>query len=94
MEKTLRDITDQIVNRQPKWFSKENKKMSGDISYYGFQDSFGQNWLIRKTNAWTDMFDGIKKPHYRINKVSKDFEIGELIDHEFATLYLAKQYIK
>lgn len=94
MKKTLKDITAQIVDKQPKWFSKENRKFFGDLAYYGFQDSEGENWLIRKTNAWTDMFDGIKKPHYRINKVSKDFEIQELIDRDFATLYLAKQYIK
>ena len=76
------------------WFSPENKRFFGDIKYFILLDSEGNPFLIRLTNAWSDMFDGIKKPVYRINKIEDGLKIGSLFDEQFKTLEEVKTFLK
>ena len=65
---------------KPDWFSTENMRFFGDLSYdvlYG--EATEKPYLIRKTNAWTDMFGGKPLTHYCINRIKDDLTIGELV---------------
>lgn len=69
------------------YFSPGNKKFFGDISY---EVEMGQKtktaYLVTYSNAWTDMFDGQKKPHYYVKPImTGDLTIGPLIDKRFWT---------
>ena len=79
-------LLDKIRRENRTWFSTVNMKFAGDLAYFGYYSQAGQAFLVRKTNAWTDMFDGKKKLHYRINSIEANFEIGDLIDDEFKTI--------
>jgi hypothetical protein len=82
----------------PNWFTSENKKFFNDKSYtamYGGET--GQPYLVRSTEAWTDMFGEKPRLHYRINKVTTTpdgkTEIGELLDQEFPDMQAVKQFL-
>ena len=90
METTLSEVK----AASPKWFSESNRKFFGDLRYFVFnwQD---RSFLIRKTNAWTDMFDSIPKPHYRINSIKDNLKIGEFLsDIHFKSMKEAILYVK
>lgn len=78
------------------WFSPSNKRLFGDISYMAFYGGkTGASYLVQKTNAWTDMFGGIPRLHYRIHTLNQETEeIGNLIDTEFKTLADVKNWLK
>jgi len=75
------------------WFTKGNKAFFGDINYRVLH-SENKPYLVRLTNAWTDMFDGVKKPHYKINEINNDLSIGHLFDNEFKTIEEVKRFLK
>jgi len=90
MEQTL----NAVIRKQPKWFDGNTARLLGDLSYdvlYGKKT--GERFLVRKTNAWTDMFDGVKKPHWRVNSIQDDLKIGDLHDEIFKTLEDVKTYL-
>lgn len=77
-----------------KWFEKGNKEFFGDLRYWViYQKGTNKPFLVRLTNAWTDMFDGVKKPHYRVNEITEDLKIGELDDRIFKSLEEVKTYL-
>ena len=77
------------------WFKPENKRFFGDLNYFILHNNEGNPFLIRETNAWSDMFDGIKKPHFRINTINPEtLKIGELHDRIFKTREEVKEYLK
>jgi hypothetical protein len=74
-----------VISAQPRWFSAENKRFFGDRSYDVAKSASGKPFLIRSTYAWTDMFGGTKRLHYRLNPLDPEtLEIQHLIDQEFA----------
>jgi hypothetical protein len=81
---------------QPKWFSPENKRFFGDVSYEVLQGkTTKKNYLVRSTNAWTDMFDRKNKTlHYRVNSIGEDLKIGKLIETVFKTRDEVKEWLK
>jgi len=86
------EIQKKLNEKNPNWFSSENIKFFGDLEYWFYINTDGKTYLIRKTNAWTDMFDGVKKVHYRINKID-NFKISDLFDEHFKTLEEAKTFL-
>lgn len=73
-----------IENHQPGWFSISNKQFFGDLWYRGYYGKkTGNRYMVRATNAWTDMFGAEKRLHYRINPIGEKFEILPLIDTIF-----------
>lgn len=86
----------QVKAVNSKWFSKENKKLFGDINYMVRQGKTSkQPYLIRFTSAWSDMFDGVKKYHYRINKIDPNtLQINSLIDTIFKSKESVREWLK
>jgi hypothetical protein len=77
------------------WFNPQNKRLFGDKSYKVLHGQrTGNPYLIRSTTAWTDMFDGVKKLHYRINPIRNDFQILLLIDSIFYSLDEIQAWVK
>ena len=84
-----------IKERNPQWFSSENKRLFGDISYsLAYGGKTDKKYLLRSTYAWTDMMGQPKIKHYRINKIEDDLKIGELIDIIFRNKNSAKNWLK
>lgn len=91
----MNPVLAQIKQANPNWFSRSNKRFFGDINYrllYGKKS--GERFLVRLTNAWSDMFDGVKKPHYRINTINDDLTIGKLLDQQFADMDSVRAWLK
>lgn len=61
------------------YFNGSNKRFFGDISYDLRKAKSGDYYFINYTEGFSDMFNGIKKPHYRILKmeVSKGSFVGK-----------------
>lgn len=76
----------EIQRNNRKWFGDGNSAFFGDLNYYAFTSNSGTNYLVRLTNAWTDMFDGEKKPHYRLNPIGDNHRIESLTDDVFETM--------
>ncbi len=81
--------------RQPEWFSPQNKRFFGDVSYRVLYGKLtGQPYLVRATYAWTDMFGGPRRLHYRINELADDLTIGSLFDEQFVSIQIVKDWLK
>ncbi len=80
---------------QPDWFCCKNRRFFGDVSYRTLRGKLtGNIFLVRSTYAWTDMFGGPRRLHYRINTVGDDYVIGNLIDKTFRDIDDVKEYLK
>ena len=85
----------QVIDANPGWFSKSNKRMFGDIHYHTYHAQSGKAYLVRLTNAWSDMFDQPLHRHYRINPINpQTFDIEPLVDDVFETLGEVKTWLK
>ena len=81
-------------NNRVDWFSEENMSFFNDYDYFVVKDEFGWWYLLRYTSAWTDMFDGVRKYHFKLNDLDQqDLKIGRLIDNEFKTIEEVKEYL-
>lgn len=92
---TTTSIMAQVRAANGNWFSRGNKKFFGDLNYrvlYG--KATGERYLVRATEAWTDMFGGPKRVHYRVNRINDDLTIGKLLDNEFSSLPSVKEWLK
>lgn len=87
---TLQDV----INHNRNWFKPENQKIFGDKEYWVKVSKQGKLYLLRSTVAWTDMFDGKLKLHYRLNVLDKDLSIGDLIDDVFMSMSQVNNYLK
>lgn len=80
-----------IERNNKQWFIKA--PFFGDISYeLGITNSC-KPVLINYTNAWTDLLDGVKKPHYRIHLIGEQLKIGGLVDEIFPTKEDVKRWL-
>ena len=77
-----------------RWFSPESIKFSGDLEYRVLHGKSKTPYLVRRTYAWTNMFDGIRKSHWRINPIGVDLAILGLNDEIFLSLDDVKQTLK
>ena len=77
-----------------KWFSPENKQFFGDLEYRVLHGKSKTPYLVRRTYAWSNMFDGIRKSHWRINPIGVDLSILTLHDEIFESLDDVKQTLK
>lgn len=79
--KTLENITlQEIINKQPEWFNKGNRKFFGDRSYWLRYSNKGNRYLVRSTYAWTDMFGSKKTLYYCINNINNDLTISGFVE--------------
>lgn len=86
----LRDI--KVHN--PSWFSSSNMRFFGDLAYYGYYGrKTGERYLVRRTNAWTDMLGSEPTAHYRINPIGENYEIEPLIDDIFMSRAEVKAWL-
>ena len=85
-----------VKQAQPGWFSRKNKRFSGDISYrvlHGKQS--GDAYLVRSTFAWSDMFGKEKRLSWRVNAIDQETcEIRPLIDREFSSIDSVKFWLR
>jgi hypothetical protein len=79
----------------PGWFSAKNMRLFGDhyyTAYYGRVS--GNPFMVRLTDAWTDMFGKPTRTHYRINAVDPETKkMGSLIDGEFNSLDAVRAWL-
>jgi len=68
------------------WFGNGNEKFFGDVDYSVVHSVSGKPYLLRSTYAWTDMFGGKRKLHWRLNSLDDVLKIGSLIDDVFSDL--------
>ena len=89
-------LIQQIKSAQPHWFSPENKRFFGDVSYFGlYGKKTHKPYLVRATEAWTDMFGNAPRLHYRINPVNPEtLDIENLIDNEFKSMNEVKEWME
>lgn len=79
---------------QPEWFSRENKKFFGDISYKVLHGKKSKKpFLVRLTKAWTGSFGGKEQLHYRINPLNDTLDIQPLIDEIFISIDDVKDWL-
>jgi len=79
---TLQDV----IEAQPKWFSAENKRFFGDVSYFVRQGKFSKKpFFCQSTYMWSDMFGGKKTLVYRVHHLKDDLTMGELVEEIFKT---------
>jgi hypothetical protein len=73
----------EVTSVQPEWFSLENMRFFGDKEYFIMTGGkTGRPFLIRKTQAWTDMFSKTPYDHYCINSLDDALKIGEIVKDE------------
>lgn len=76
-----------IKSNNEGWFSEGNRRFFHDFQYWGYYGmTSGDRFLLRSTYAWTDMFGQTPRLHYRINVITDDYGIEDMIDTEFASL--------
>ncbi len=105
---TLKLTMSDLRSALPKWFSPENKRFFGDVSYKVLKGQSKKLYLIRSTYAWSDMFGQPKTLHYRINPIevktiddrpdaaiidSDHIKIGQLIDTTFNDMDEVKNWL-
>ena len=85
----------EIRAANPIWFSRDSKRFFNDIDYKIRTGASGRRYLVRSTYAFTDMFDGVKKLHYRINPIDSNvLKVLPLIDEIFHTKEEVDQWLK
>jgi len=63
-----------------KWFARGNQAFFADLGYRILHDKQGTPYLVRHTEAFTDMFTGVRVPHWRINPIGPNLEIKNMVD--------------
>jgi hypothetical protein len=88
MIKELESKMGSVERANGKWFSVENMRFFGDVWYKTYRGEVSRKlYLVRATNAWTDMFGKDKTLHYRINNVNQDtLKIEHLIEQTSDTV--------
>ena len=84
-----------VKSVQPDWFSRDNRKLFGDVSYkvlHGKQSH--KPFLVRSTYQWSDMFGQEPTLRYRVNELKDDLEIGHLVDQQFSSIELVKDWLE
>lgn len=84
----------QVKAVQPNWFSPENKRFFGDVSYRVLQGGDGKPYLVRATYQWFDMFRQPKTLWYRVNTINPDLTIGSLVNKQFKDINEVKDWLK
>lgn len=82
-----------VVKHNDKWFDKGNQKFFQDKSYRLQLGSSGKAYLVRETAGFSDMFDGMKKWHFRINPVLEDYKILPLVPQIFASKAEVQEFL-
>jgi hypothetical protein len=93
---SLSDIRRVDRDRGGHWFDTGAKRFFNDISYKILHGKkTGYPFLVRSTYAWSDMFTGEKKLHYRVNEIHPStLSIGGLIDEKFESMEHVKEWLK
>ena len=84
----------QVRNANAVWFSRENRRFFGDISYKILHDKQKNGYLVRQTYGFSDMFGNPKVAHYKVNPLGPNLEILAMLDEFFESLAEVKQTLK
>lgn len=77
------------------WFAQGNQAFFNDLEYGTLRSGTGSLYLWRKTAGFSDMFDGVKKVHYRINDLDQEtLKIGKLIGQIFRSMDEVRDYLE
>ena len=87
---TMREVRQ--ANRT--WFGDGNEKFFNDINYQIVHSVSGKPYLARSTYAWTDMFGGKRKFHWRLNPIDDVLKIRPLIDDVFSDLDAVERWLE
>tara|TARA_R100001244_G_scaffold125542_1_gene95524 strand:- start:30 stop:311 length:282 start_codon:yes stop_codon:yes gene_type:complete len=91
MIKTLTEL--RSLNK--KWFLPSNIKFFGDYKYWLLSGKRSKNkYLVRKSDCWTVELQGYKEYCFRINPISVDGTIENVLDDAFKTFEKVKQFLK
>lgn len=87
---------EEIQKAQPKWFSENNKRFFGDLRYFTGEGGVSKHtYLIRLTEAWTDMLGGERQKHYRVNPIDQDtLKIEPVLDIIFPVKQAVSDWLK
>jgi len=91
----MASVLQSVKARQPEWFSRDNRRFFGDVSYrvlYG--KATGERYLVRLTSMFSDMFGQPKRHVWRVNVIEEDFKIGALVEDIFSDLWAVKEWLK
>ena len=69
-----------------RYFSKDNKRVFGDVDYRILHDKQRQPYLVRSSYAFSDMFGNERTLGWYVNPISPTLEIMPGLDQVFATL--------
>ena len=90
----MRDL-ERVRQSNKTWFNPRNKEFFGDISYHAMAGKESKElFLVQYTDAWTDMFGGDKRPHYRIHTLKDGLVIDELLDDQFETMEDVENFLQ
>ena len=84
----------QVRDANRVWFSRENRRFFGDISYKILHDKQKNGYLVRQTYGFSDMFGNPKVAHYKVNPLGPNLEILAMLDEFFESLAEVKQTLK
>jgi len=84
----------ELRQAHPVWFAPGNKEMFGDLEYRILHNKQHNPYLVRRTQAWTDMFGQAPVQHWRLNPIGPNLEIKSLVEQSFPTLDAAKEWLR
>ncbi len=85
----------ELKQAHPGYFSRENMRLFGEKEYRILHSKSRDAYLVRRTEAWTDMFGQPPTEHWRVNPInSANLSIGNLVEQIFPSLQAVKQWVK
>ena len=92
MTKTLRMA--ELRKAHPIFFARGNAEIFGDREYRILHSKQGVPHLVRRTQQWSDMFGNNPVQCWRVNPISSDLDIEDLVEQQFHTLSDVKEWLK
>ena len=84
----------EVKEKQPKWFSPQNKRFFGDVRYWVLKSKSSQSFLIQLSDCWSDMLGGEKIYVYRLHRLDDTGKIGELLKQSFSTMEDVRKWLR
>jgi hypothetical protein len=85
----------ELKTNNPHWFNPENRRIFGDLGY-GLKTGkkSGSQFLVQKTNKWSDMFEKDKKRIFFVLHPIVNGKIESAIEEDFFSIKEVKQYLR
>ena len=80
---------EKVTKEQPWYFTKENKRFFGDISYHVFHSLKGIAYFVTKTYQWSDMLGDTKKAVFIIHNLNQETgKLGNFVESDGIVIVL------